>query len=73
MRHFGPRHDLKAPKGMYRVIGVDTFEGPFADYLVGDFTSIDEAKKRACQGAGEMNPRYVYDDSGRLAFEVGER
>ena len=30
---------LKAPKGMYRVVGIDTFEAFDADYLIGDYKS----------------------------------
>ena len=34
---------LKAPKGKFRVVGVDTFAGPTDDYLIGDFDTVEEA------------------------------
>ncbi len=68
-----PRYRLRAPKGKYRVLGVDTFEGPFADYLIGDYYSLSGAKKAAKREAGEMNPVYVYNDEGRLVFEAGSK
>ena len=67
-----PRNELKAPPGLYRVIGVDTFEGPTADYLIGDFASLQKAEKAAQDEGGEMNPCYVYDDKGKMAFEAGQ-
>lgn len=59
---------LKAPPGKFRVVGVDTFEGPTTDYLIGDFTSADEAIQSAKQHTGVMNPVYVYNDAGMLLF-----
>ena len=35
--------ELSAPPGRLRVVEVDTFEGPTADYLVGDFEAAEEA------------------------------
>lgn len=37
-------HDRKAPAGKFRLLGVDTFEGPSADFLVGDFNDKSEAR-----------------------------
>lgn len=59
------QNELKAPQGKYRVIGVDTFESMDADYLIGDFESKEEALKVAEKRGGEMNPTYVYDDTGK--------
>jgi hypothetical protein len=63
---------LVAPIGKFRLIGVDTFEGPFADFIVGDFTSKDDAIREAAKRARKMNPMYVYDDAGTLLFSAGE-
>ena len=67
-----PRNELRAPLGLYRVIGVDTFEGPLADYLIGDFASLQKAEKAAKDDCGEMNPCYVYDDKGKMVFQAGQ-
>ena len=56
--------ELKAPKGKFRVVGVDTFEGPFADYLIGDFDTKKEALTAAQAHGGTMNKTYVYTDDG---------
>jgi hypothetical protein len=37
------RGELRAPKGWFRVVGVDTFEGPLADYHIGDFSDREDA------------------------------
>lgn len=55
---------FKAPKGKYLVIGVDTFEGPTADYEIGTYKSKEEALSVANSRGGEMNKTYVYDDEG---------
>ena len=60
----GGRRHLTAPKGKFRVIGVDTFEGPRADYLIDDFKKLKDAIESARSHAGNMNPCYVYDDEG---------
>ena len=62
---------LKAPKGKFRVVAVDTFAGPTEDYLIGDYNSVVEAKKVCAEPSGQMNPCYVYDDSGKLLHEAG--
>lgn len=62
---------LKAPIGKYRVVGVDTFEGPCAEYLIGDFDTELEAKEMAVKRGGIMNPVYVYDDGGKNLFSAG--
>jgi hypothetical protein len=69
-----PHHALAAPVGMYRVIGVDTFEHPTeGDYLVGDFDTLEEAKRAADKTGGQANPVYVYDDKGKLRHEAGSK
>lgn len=57
----------KAPKGKFRVIGVDTFDG--GDWCEGDFTTIEEAKAKAV--GGEMLIKYVYDDQGKCIYSNG--
>lgn len=62
------RPEHQSPAGQFRAIACDTFEGPFADYLVGDFAELDAAIA-AAKGAFEpMTSVYVYDDTGRLKF-----
>ena len=63
---------LIAPRGQFRVVGVDTFEGPFADFLVGDFTEKQIAIQAAKERAGKMAPYYVYDDKGKLLYAAGK-
>ena len=62
---------LRAPKGKFRVIGVDTFEGPTADYLIGDYKTLDEAKKVCDEHGGTMNITYVYDEAGKRLHNAG--
>jgi hypothetical protein len=61
--------DLKAPANMFRVIGVDTFDGD--DWIYGDYETLDEAKTVATNKGGNMLKTHVYDDSGRHVFEAG--
>ena len=63
--------ELIAPAGMYRVVGVDTFNGPTVDYLIGDFPDKKQAVATAKRRGGDMNPVYVYDDEGRLVASFG--
>jgi len=60
---------LIAPSGKFRVIGVDTFEGPDADYLIEDADTLADAKKLADANAASMNPTYVYDDKGEHIYQ----
>ncbi len=56
----------RAPTGKFRVIACDTFERPFADYLVGDFAELDAAFAAA---KGALEPMTgVYDDGGQHKF-----
>ena len=68
---FKPDTELKAPKGKYRVVGVDTFNLPYTDSLVGDFDTREEAEAAAYEYGGQMNPAHVYDDEGNHLFQVG--
>ena len=59
---------LKAPPGKFRVVGVDTFEGPDADYLMEDLDSMAAAQRLADENAAPHNPVYVYDERGELVY-----
>jgi hypothetical protein len=63
--------ELYAPKGEFRVIGVDTFEGPCADYLIGDYDTREEAIRVGDEHGGEMNIIYVYDSKGNQLHKAG--
>lgn len=58
-----------APKGKYRVIGVDTFSNE--DWVYEDFKSKLEAIKFANSKGGNMNMVYVYDDKGNYVHHAG--
>lgn len=62
-----------APVGKFRLLGVDTFEGPAADFLVGDFNNRAEAIAEATKRAGPMKPMYVYGDDGALVFSAAAK
>jgi hypothetical protein len=63
--------ELKAPKGKYRVVGVDIFSNE--DYLIGDFKSYDDARKTVTKWGehAQMTKIYLYDDKGRILCEAG--
>jgi len=63
------RSDFKAPKGQFRVIGVDTFDG--TDWIGGDFETKEEAFEEAKRKGGEMLKTHVYDDEGNHLHEGG--
>lgn len=67
----GAKNELRAPKGKYRVIGVDTFDGPTEDYLIGDYDSEDKAREACKDHGGVMNPTYCYDDTGKMVCNFG--
>jgi len=52
----------------FRVIACDTFEGPFADHLVGEFTDLTDAIRAAKNALEPMTSVCVYDDKGVLQF-----
>lgn len=60
---------LKAPKGKFRVVGVDTFSNE--DWLVGDFDSLSMAMEVADKKGGTMTKMHVYDDKGNHLHEAG--
>ena len=58
-----------APKGKFRVIGVDTFDG--GDWVVGDYTTLEEARKIARAKGGEMTVMHIYNDKGAHQGQAG--
>ncbi len=60
-----------APKGKFRLIGVDTFDG--GDWVVGDYKSLSIASEMANnETAGkQMLKMYVYDDLGECRHSAG--
>ena len=64
------RKDFKAPKGKFRVIGVDTFDG--CDWIEGDFKTKKEAFETANSKGGTMLKMHVYDDQGNHLHDAGQ-
>jgi len=63
---------VQAPKGQYRVIGldrIDTLESPSGP-LCEDYESFDEARDFADQSTELYFWTYVYDDNGELLYEA---
>ena len=60
-----------APKGKFRVVGVDTFDG--TDWVEGDFDSAAEAVDcaRSRTADEQMLKMHVYDDAGRHIGDAG--
>lgn len=68
-RGIDERFSRCAPKGQFRIIGVDTFDG--GDWHEGDFPSKDAALKHAKNRGGQMLKMHVYDDQGRHIGDAG--
>ncbi len=64
-----PNVKLQAPKGKYRVVGVDTFDGD--DWVQGDFDTLENARTVAEKKGGIMTKMHIYDDSGTHRGEAG--
>ena len=65
-----PSVELIAPYGMYRVVGVDTFDG--TDWVEGDYDTFKEAMEAAKKKGATMLKTYVYDSQGTRMFDAGE-
>ena len=66
---------VQAPKGQYRVIGldhIDTLESPSGP-LSKDFETFEEARDLADRMTEEFLWTYVYDDAGELRYEASSR
>lgn len=68
-RGAGEEFQLKARKGHFRVISVDTFDG--GDCNHGDKKDLNEAIKLAKEHSGTMLKAYVYDDKGNQVWSGG--
>jgi len=66
------RKNFKAPKGKFRVIGVDTFDMDGSDWIEGDFDTKEQALECARKKGGEMLKTHVYDDNGNHVGEAGK-
>lgn len=64
-----PANKRIAPKGKFRVIGVDTFDG--GDWVDGDFDTAEEALRHARGRGGEMLKMHAYDDEGKHLGQAG--
>lgn len=55
---------FKAPKGKFRIIGVDVFDG--ADWIEGNFKTLQEAINHADEVTEGKNmlKMHIYDDRG---------
>lgn len=58
-----------APKGKFRVVGVDTFDG--GDWVEGDFDTKNEAINHANKQGDTMLKMHVYNDQGHHIHEAG--
>lgn len=65
------REELQAPKGKFRVIGVDVNEGATGIYQLGDFETLELAEKLATEKATIGNPIYIYNDRSQLIVRYG--
>ena len=65
------REELQAPKGKFRVIGVDVNEGATGNYHLGDFETLELADELATGKATIGNPIYIYNDRGQLIVRYG--
>lgn len=59
----------KAPKGQFRVVGVDTFDN--MDWVEGDFKNKKLALAYADSKGGQMLKMHVYDDKGNNIHDAG--
>ncbi len=63
--------ELQAPKGKFRVVGVDLKAAATANYHLGDFDTLLMAERVAQEKACVGNPVYVYDDKCDLVVRYG--
>ena len=61
----------KAPKGKFRVVAVDTFDG--TDWVAGVFDTLEAAMTRAdaLTKNQDMLKTHVYDDAGNHCYGAG--
>ena len=60
-----------APKDMFRVVGVDTFDG--TDWVEGDFPTLITAQNHATNSTKgkSMLKMHIYDDTGKCVDSAG--
>jgi len=58
-----------APKSKFRIIGYDSFDND--QWKVGDYATLDEAKKEANKRGGQMTIMYVHNDKGEIVHRSG--
>ena len=63
--------EKQAPKGKFRVIGVDRLESAPEHRLVGDYSSVNDALMVAHKNGATLNPVSVYCDEGNVLFSAG--
>ena len=63
--------ELQAPKGQYRVIGVDLKVSATANYHLGDFATLSMAEQVAREKGCVGTPVYVFDDKSDLVVRYG--
>lgn len=70
-RGIDERFSRNAPRGKFRVIGVDTFDGE--DWMEGDFDTLPAAMTHVNKETrGEqMLKMHVYDDTGAHCYDGG--
>jgi len=61
--------ERRAPKGKFRIIGVDTYDG--TDWVYDDLDDLESAKDFADKKGGEMLKTHVYDDNGDNKYSAG--
>ena len=65
------KEELTAPPAQYRVLGVEINATSESVFSIGDFASLDAAKKAAEQKAGTGVPIFIYNDHGELIVRYG--
>lgn len=65
------KEELTAPPAQYRVLGVEIQATSESVFSIGDFASLDAAKKAAEQKACTGVPIFIYNDHGELVVRYG--
>jgi hypothetical protein len=65
------KEELTAPPAQFRVLGVEIHATSESVFSIGDFDSLDAAKKAAKQKAGTGVPIFIYNDHGEFIVRYG--
>ncbi len=65
------KKELQAPTGKFRVIGIDLSGSTAVNYHLGDFETLQTAKKIAKEKASVGNPIFIYNEKGELVVRYG--